>query len=305
MAKERFGRQPKQAKPSASIPKRETHFLGIGIDNYTGHWPRLNNAVRDVKAVAALLQQAYDLSHTEFLFNERATRRNIINTLDRLTDELNEANNLIIYYAGHGHYKTSTKRGFWVPVDATDDDVSQYIRNSTIKDYIRDINSHHTLLLSDACFSGSLFVRAQRSSQLNLDELRMQPSRWAICSGRQNETVADGPEDGHSPFAQSLLDVLGNSRREVITANFLYEQVRMQTRSNYTQLPDGGPLFQAGDRRGEFVFTRKQDEKARWTVVKTTHSISSYEAYLAAFPTGQFVEQAQAAVTKLKAEAAW
>ena len=82
------------------------------------------------------------------------------------------------------------------------------------------------------------------------------PSRWAICSGRHDETVADGPVNGHSPFAQSIIDVLETTEREYISSDFLLMQVREQTRANYDQLPDGGPLQHVDHKRGQYVFRR-------------------------------------------------
>lgn len=239
------------------------YFLGIAIDEYM-HWPKLRNARRDVRAVSRLLCDVYGFQEDDmtFLENEGATNENIINTLHKLVDNVGNTDSLIIYYAGHGHFEDRTKRGYWVPVNARNREIADYIQNSVIRDYLSDIPSLHTFLLSDACFSGSLFVRGyQRDGLLTAKELLQLQSRWALCSGRHNETVADGPPDGHSPFAESILDVLGKSDREYITLDFLLEQVREQTRANYSQLPDGGPLQFADHRRGQFVFMRQTARK--------------------------------------------
>lgn len=59
-------------------------FFGIGINKYT-YFPPLNNAVIDVSDLVALLQKENDLAPktTCTLYDEEATRRNIISTLDR------------------------------------------------------------------------------------------------------------------------------------------------------------------------------------------------------------------------------
>ncbi|MEL7251929.1 MAG: SUMF1/EgtB/PvdO family nonheme iron enzyme [Bacteroidota bacterium] len=260
---QRAGRSKRQE--SASTVTGHLHFLGIGINEYgSDDWPNLNNAVRDVRAIAQKLQTDYGLSeaNTHLLEDANASRARILRELDELSGRVKPVDSLIIYYAGHGHLitKNKNKRGFWVPVDGTAKGVHSFIRNSAVKELLADIDSLHTLLISDSCFSGSLFVRSQRSSKLTATELHQLPSRWAICSGRHDETVADGPLGGHSPFAESILDVLSNTEREYITTNFLYEQVRDQTRSNYDQIPDGGPLASVGHKRGEFVFQRRAEE---------------------------------------------
>ncbi|MEL7424855.1 MAG: SUMF1/EgtB/PvdO family nonheme iron enzyme [Bacteroidota bacterium] len=260
---QRAGRSKRREDDNPVI--ENLHFLGIGINEYqSDDWPNLNNAVRDVRAIANLLQQDFGLSEelTTYLEDEAATRAGILRELDDLSRRVKPADSLIIYYAGHGHLitKNKNKRGFWVPANATVKGVHSFIRNSAVKELLADINSLHILLISDSCFSGSLFVRGQRSSKLTAAELHKLPSRWAICSGRHDETVADGLPGGHSPFAESILDVLSHTKQEYITTNFLYEQVRDQTRSNYDQIPDGGPLANAGHKRGEFVFLRTPKE---------------------------------------------
>jgi hypothetical protein len=265
MAKQqtRAGRHPDYEPPRSSTPAGTTYFLGIGIDEYA-HWPRLHNAVKDVHAIASLLVDDYGLQseHTHLLLNEAATEARIVDTFEELTQTVRPEDSVLIYYAGHGHLN-ERGRGFWVPVDAPRGQVVRYIRNSTIKDYIGDIPSLHTLLISDSCFSGSLFSSgATRGADLAAEELSRLPSRWAICSGRHDEVVADGPQDGHSPFAESILEVLGGSMRPLITTGFLVQQVIEQTRANYDQLPDGGPLQGVGHKRGQFVFRQQKGRGA-------------------------------------------
>ena len=70
--------------------------------------------------------------------------------------------------------------------------------------------------------------------------------------------MADGKPGERSPFAQAILDALGKTQQEYITAGWLLEQVSEQTRTNYDQLPDGGPLNGVGHERGQYVFQRKK-----------------------------------------------
>lgn len=303
MAKERLGRKYLKKKTKHAFQTGDTYLFGIGINKYE-HWQNLNNACPDVKAIADLLVKDYGIKETTLLLDEEATRKNILNALEHFAKKMKAPDNLIIYYAGHGHLN-NRGRGYWVPVNADIDDIDQYIPNSTIKEYISDIASLHTLLISDACFSGSLFVRGERSKSLSDEELIQLPSRWAICSGRHNEAVADGPKNGHSPFAQSILDVLGKSNRTTVTVNFLFEQIRDQTRSNYAQLPDGGPLQNAGHKRGEYVFVKTLDENGIWATNNNIGSISAYQEYLALFPDGQYKVEAENQIAQLEADLSW
>ena len=247
-----------------SIKGRKSWFLGIGINDYQ-KFSNLNNAVKDVKDLQNLLLDKYDLEPdcTTLLINEAATRENIIDQLDRLVDEIKTEDKLIIYFSGHGQLDKKIGRGYWIPHDAKKTGTASYIRNSTVRDYIKDIKSLHTLLISDSCFSGTLFVRGARRSTYALGELATLPSRWALCSGRHDEEVFDGPPGKNSPFAACILKILGRNQKKTFNVAKLVDRVLEQTRANYTQLPEGKPLFGVGDEGGQYIFQLKQD-KALW-----------------------------------------
>ena len=234
-------------------------FFGIGINKYK-EFPDLQNAVKDVVDIKNLLVEEYGLpkENVQLLFDEEATEENIIHRLDKLMEAVGPNDKLLIYYSGHGHLNKTSGTGFWIPSDAKKDKTSRYIRNSTIRDYINSINSRHTLLISDSCFSGSLFASgANRSSSLAMTELEERPSRWAICSGRHDEEVYDGQPGANSPFAESILDALRYNKRAHFNVAKLADQVIEQTRANYEQLPEGNPLYGVGHKGGQYVFHKE------------------------------------------------
>jgi hypothetical protein len=87
----------------------------------------------------------------------KQNREAIIRELEWLVANAKENDNVFIYYSGHGEYKKELSKGYWVPVDAETQSTSKYISNSDIQTYINGIKSKHTLLVSDACFSGDIF----------------------------------------------------------------------------------------------------------------------------------------------------
>lgn len=261
-------------------------FFGIGIDSYR-YFPPLNNAVKDVKDIVGVLKEKYDLDEKFLLFNEEATHDNIIAQLDKLKTLVNPSDKVIIYYSGHGHLD-KWEKGYWIPFDAKKENTAQYIRNSTVRDYIEDINSLHTLLISDSCFSGSLFVRGLNRSGVAVDELESKKSRWVICSGRHDEEVFDGPPGKNSPFAESIIEVLVNNISPKLNVGKLTDRVIEMTRSNYKQLPDGSPLFGVGHKGGQYVFRMKFDEENIWEQCCKEHKISAYKFYLDNFVAGKY-----------------
>ncbi|HOZ86488.1 MAG TPA: caspase family protein, partial [Bacteroidia bacterium] len=188
------------------------YALIIGIDKYKGAWHPLVNGVNDATAIEKALKLNYKFDHFKTLYNEQATREAIIAQLEWLVSNVKEIDNVFIYYSGHGEYKKELSKGYWVPVDAETQSTSKYISNSDIQTYINGIKSKHTLLVSDACFSGDIFRGNTLSvpfeeSEKYYREVHSLPSRQALTSGGL-EPVMDGGKDGHSVFAYYFLKSL-------------------------------------------------------------------------------------------------
>ena len=101
--------------PTGEVVKGEQWLLTIGIDSYLS-WPRLKTAANDAKALKNVLLERYhvDQSHVIELYNENATRKNILGTLRDLSRKVKPDDSLLIFYAGHGHVDNITKKGSWI-----------------------------------------------------------------------------------------------------------------------------------------------------------------------------------------------
>lgn len=229
----------------------KNYLLAIGINEYT-HWSRLHNAVRDGSDLKDLLSAEYDfdLQNVYTLFDKSATRENILETLEILQERIGEDDNLLIYYAGHGYYDSQADLGYWVPTEARLNKISDFIRNSTIRDYLATIKSKHILLVADACYAGSLFSSSRGDIMPNMK------SRWAFTSG-DIEKVWDGQPGQNSPFARYLLNFLRNNHKKYLPADELISQVKRVVERNTAQTPIGSPLKNVGDEGGVFIFRRK------------------------------------------------
>ena len=239
-------------------PTQKSWFLGIGINAYA-EFPKLLNAVKDIKEVKDILVEKYDVDeeHVLTLFDQDATKENIIDTLDDLGKRVEPSDKLFIYYSGHGHLNDHLGLGYWIPVDAQKNKAARYIPNSTIRDYVKGIKAKHILLVSDSCFSGSLFMQGQHRSSRAIKELDNLTSRWAICSGRHDEEVYDGDPGENSPFTKSFIDILKSNDQDHLNVGRIADRVIEQTASNYEQLPDGRPLFGVGHQGGQYIFKQK------------------------------------------------
>ncbi|MCB0560767.1 MAG: caspase family protein [Phaeodactylibacter sp.] len=275
-------------------PSGKSWFLGIGINKYK-EFSNLNNAAKDVQDIRALLNEKYGLQpeNAITLLNEEANEENIIDHLDRLVEQVEEKDKLLIYYSGHGHLNKNTGLGYWIPYDAKKDKTARYIRNSTIRDYIKVIKARHILLISDSCFSGTLFVRGASRAAGAMEELERIPSRWAICSGRHDEEVYDGEPGKNSPFTECILEVLRENENETLNVAKVADRVVEQTRANYEQLPEGNPLYGVGHKGGQYIFRLTADEWTDWNSALKKNTLSQYRKYLLDYPRGKFHKEAE------------
>jgi len=229
----------------------QNFLLLIGIDTYE-FWASLHNPVRDCDDITDVLVEDYQFaeSRTFKLYNEEATREGILEMFEKLQEVVTPKDNLVVYYAGHGFYDKSSKLGYWVPVDARKKKIPDYIPNSTIHDYIKTVNSHHTLLIADACYAGSLFYRSPDVLNEN------NKSRWAFTSG-DLEKVWDGQPGENSPFAKYMISSLRGNTKDTFRADELILEVKTAVQRNTEQTPVGNPLQNVGDEGGVFSFKKR------------------------------------------------
>ena len=230
------------------------YLLVIGINKYE-HWPQLYNAVKDANDVVSTLlgMYSFEFANVTLITDEQATRSNIYNKLREFVGKVGPKDNFMIYYSGHGYFDELLNEGYWVPSDARVNQTGDYLSNSDISKIIANIDSQHTFLVADACFSGSLFNESSRGYAENVEKFR---SRWGLASGRL-ETVSDGEIGANSPFAQSFISFLKENDKDKVAVSQLVQYVKIEVAEVSDQTPIGNPLKGVGDEGGEFVFYKK------------------------------------------------
>ena len=247
--------------PDGRLYEGQNWLLVIGINTYT-EFPKLSTAVNDAQEFKRLLIKRYYFSEDRTLsfFNVHATRRNIINGLKKMAKNISPNDQLVIFYAGHGHIDPITKLGSWIPVDAEMKDSSARISNYEIKSYmsVDAIKAKHILLISDSCFAGDFF-RGNRSyiKEMTPDFRKIAwqlTSRMAITSGGI-EPVVDEGFNNHSIFSYFLLKELEKNQSAFLTVTDLFSIIKAGVGSNAKQKPMYGILRDTGAQEGgEFIF---------------------------------------------------
>lgn len=249
------------AQAMKSVEVGEYYGLVIGIDQYSGEWPMLKNAVNDAKGVAELLSSKYTFHYMKTLYDKDATRDNILKEFEYLLGSVKANDNVLIYYSGHGEYIENMDKGFWVPVDAAAKSISKYISNEDIRAFLTGIKSKHTLLVTDACFSGDIFrgktmTIPYENSTKYYSKMYSLSSRKAITSGGV-EPVMDKGKENHSIFAYYFLQALKNNTEKYFDAGQVFDFIKIPVVNNSYQTPAYSPIRNAGDEGGQFIFIMK------------------------------------------------
>ncbi len=233
------------------------HILAIGIDNYKV-CNQLHNPVKDIKEIVNVLQTKYDFAHENitYLLDSEASLKNIIDRLEYYVETQNEDDNIIILFCGHGDYDKTLELGYLMPYDSSPYERHSCLPYSTIFNYIKVIKSHHVLLITDSCFSGSLF-NYRGAMETAKDKLDRIPSKWAISSGRI-EPVLDGKPGDNSPFATSLINILTSNEEELLSVSDVTNKIISEVAGKQDQIPRGEPLQPLGHKGGEFIFKLKK-----------------------------------------------
>jgi hypothetical protein len=233
------------------------YSLIIGVDKYqysSANISNLDKPIKDASALKNLLISKYSFSNSNITFLQNPTRAEILQELEELAKKVNSKDNILIFYAGHGYWDERLKVGYWLPSDSKSNDKSSWIANSTIRDYIAGIQSKHTLLISDACFSGSIFKTREVNSEINeygTAKIYQLPSRKAITSG----TLTTVPDE--SKFMEYFLKRLNENEAKYLTTRQLFYSIETAILNNTSTVPQFGVIQDTGDEGGDFIFIKK------------------------------------------------
>jgi len=230
------------------------YALIIGIDYYAD--PALNNlsnAVGDAQRIYDELIKDYTFEEDNIQFLRNAKREEIIYALDNLARYVTPDDNVLIYYAGHGRFDDEANIGYWLPSNARRISTADWFGNSQLVDYLKKIKSRHTLLITDACFSGSIFQTRAAFSDASpaIERLYELPSRKAMTSG----TLTEVPDE--SVFAKYLVERLEENKSQYFSAEQLFSSLRIAVINNSDVIPQYGEIRNVGDQGGDFIFIRK------------------------------------------------
>jgi hypothetical protein len=243
-------------KLANSIAKESKYYgLIIGINHYPEDaLPNLDNPIPDAEKLYLTLTSSYNFEDENIMLLKDATRADIIKSLDQLTGVVTPDDNVLIFYAGHGTWDMNANINYWLPSDANKDTKVNWFPDSRLLDYLKTINSKHTLLIMDASFSGSIFKTrsAMPTSNPDLPVLYEHPSRKAITSCSLTEASDNGI------FTRYLVQGLNENHESCLSSEQLFSSFRMDVITNGEAIPQYGEISETGDEGGDFIFIKSK-----------------------------------------------
>ena len=230
------------------------YALLIGVSNYPDpEIMNLDKPEEDAEKLYNTLTTYYAFEKENVKLLKSPTREEIITELDKLNRIITEDDNLLVFYAGHGYWDTQDEIGYWLPADSKKSNTANWMRNSTIRDYLRTVKTKHTLLIADACFSGGIFKtrKAFNDAPKSIQKLYEYPSRKAMTSGSLKE-VPD-----RSVFLLYLNKRLTENTQAFISAEELFSSFKVAVLNNSPNVPQYGEIKDTGDEGGDFIFVKR------------------------------------------------
>jgi uncharacterized caspase-like protein len=216
--------------------------------------------------VARVLENEYDFRVTPLL---NATRYDILSALNDLRKRLNEKDNLLIYYAGHGELDARNQRGHWLPIDAEPNSSANWIPNVSITDILNAMSVQQLLVVADSCYAGTLTRSAlgrlepgmSDQERVRLMQLMVQKKSRMVMTSGGVEPVIDNVGGAHSVFAVSFIELL-RANAGVLAGQEMFQLLRLKVtaaadRVEMRQVPEYAPIKFGGHESGDFLFVRR------------------------------------------------
>lgn len=293
-----------------------SYALVIGIDAYSGGWPRLSNAVADARAVAAALEgKGFEVTLKTDL--DRVGLESALQEFFVVKGD-DPAARLFVWFAGHGH--SDGGEGYLVPRDAPRPQVGAQFKLKALSmlrigEYVRQARSKHVFAVFDSCFAGTVFDGQRALPPAAITRSTTLPVRQFLTSGDADQTVSD---DG--TFRELFLRALNGEENAdangdgYLTAGelsmFLSDRVTNLTRTRQT--PRWGKLRHKDFDRGDFVFALPAAARVSTPVppapdadamtcraLQNSTNVAAFQGYLREFPKGQCAAFARVQVANL------
>jgi len=222
----------------AAVPlsAAERAALIIGNDTYPG--AKLGNAIRDSRAVKAMLTGQLGFPESGIVSAEDADRLAIFEKFEDFKKVAAKAEIVVVYYAGHGMESLDGKENFLLPVDAPVAKAAQSeavlratgVNLMTLTADLAAATAGAKVILMDCCRERPAGRGAVRSGGglVQYADAEIPADTLMILAAAPSRVASDGAK--HGPFTEALLEVLPGNGGNLMDAFFaVSDKVRATT----------------------------------------------------------------------------
>ncbi|WP_456460673.1 caspase family protein [Reichenbachiella sp.] len=194
------------------------HVMAIGINKYKNPQLDLNYALEDAEAFLKLVKtkgkKLFNKTQVYSLFNEEATKANMLAMLDEIAANARPQDVFFFYYAGHGSMVEGNF--YFIPTENIrlyDFDLltNEAVNAATLQKKFANISALKQLVVLDACQSGGstelLAVRGA-SEEKAMAQLSRSSGVHVLAASGSEQFATEFAELGHGLFTYVLLEAL-------------------------------------------------------------------------------------------------
>ncbi len=253
-----------QRSPSAQNGGFGTYhaiIFAVGEQQPSSGLPSLRFPIKEADSLRAVITREYTFEPKNVQVVKNPTREAILDSLEAVARRLGPDDNLLVVYSGHGGFDEAGREGYWLAADAANARKSTWIPNESIRTWLRTLKARSVLLITDACFSGSLNRSNDERVVLPADNQRAiagallyarRSSRQAMTAGTSKETVPQV-----SIFSMEIIAALKARRAPVFMAQQLAGEINPRVAAVAHTTPTFSAVPGIESDQGDFVFVRR------------------------------------------------
>jgi WD40 repeat protein len=218
--KSRVDSAPVEVEVFADVPGKSStcYILAVGINQYKNPRLNLNYAKPDAESFIAVVddhaKSLFGNIELHTLYDEEASKKNILKSLDDITSKVNPEDVFIFYYAGHGSMVDN--RFFFIPTESLRlYDLSslqhEALEASVLQEKFKSIKALKQLIVMDACQSGGsveLLANRGASEEKAIAQLSRSAGIHVMASAGSEQFATEFAELGHGLFTYILIQAL-------------------------------------------------------------------------------------------------
>lgn len=233
---------PRLAEVDSKIPvtgrNSENTFAVIIANSDYEEAEYVNFAANDGRIFREYCIKTFGIPENNIEYYPNATRNHITKAVEwmkRAGDTHKDAR-LIFYYAGHGASDPKSEEGYLLPVDGDGRYLSTACKLSWLYNELAAIPSEYTLVLLDACYSGtarngnSISDNGRASITVKVKDEAPKGNCIVLSAAQSNQTAWAYDEKGHGMFSYFMLECF-MVERGIVHLGGLYDYIRENVRT--------------------------------------------------------------------------